>query len=202
MRSDMLAMKNKREVERSRCPEVGVAILAVALLLAGGCQGVVDTAAEAEFRERLGSISLSVYPTFVRTGEEHAYDLTSAETVAAFFNDEGLATATVGSAQVPIESGWQMNQHNMLRESLGDFQAYVRENPPTADYVLLMEYLKGSEDSVGGIHAYLLDPEARVAYVIGLNSHQDAFSSVDPHTTEDCTEVILIQLREDLLPLD
>jgi hypothetical protein len=113
---------------------------------------------------------------------------------------EGLAEVTLSEAEVPITGSWGMNQAKMLRESAEAFAAYIVEHPIETEYALLAEYLILGTGVPGGIHCYILDGQGRVAYVVLLNSHWSEFSDADPQTVEDCTDVLIGVLREELQP--
>ncbi len=185
-------------MKRWRLKAVGFALCMGALWVSAGCRGIIGEEANATFLKTLGDTSVTVYPAFVRQGQESSYEPGAAEAVGEFFADEGLATVTVSQEQVPISGGWHMNQARMLRESAEDFAKYVVEHDVATDYALLPEYLTGSTGGVGGIHCYLLDAEGTVAYAVLLNSHHRPFHEADPQTVADCTTVLIGILRDDL----
>jgi hypothetical protein len=171
--------------------------LTVALSL-GGCGGIIDEQAGQQFRQSLGSMSVTVFPTFIREGEQGRYDPESAQQIGEHLTSANLATVQVNSAEVPISSEWGMNQSKMLRESAADFSAYVQAHPIATDYALLAEYLLGGGGKVMGIHLYVVDAGGTVAYAVLQNSHHPEFQAVDPQSLADCTEVLLRALAADL----
>jgi hypothetical protein len=179
---------------------VGLVACASALLASIGCQGIINDEAEATFLQVLGRTSITVYPAFVRQGQDNTYEPGAAEEIGAFFADEGLATVTISAEEVPITGGWGMNQARMLRESAEDFTKYVVEHDIATDYALLPEYLTFREGRVGGIHCYILDAEGTVAYATLLNSHHRPFQEANPQTVADCTAVLTGILLDDLKP--
>ncbi len=184
---------------RTHASTAGFAGLCVVLgLTMGGCDGIVDEPAEAQLHESLGNTSVTVFPAFVRDGEEKRYDADAADAAGAFLTQAQLATVTISQAEVPISSQWGANQAKMFRGSAADFSAYVRQNPIQTDYALLPEYLIGGAGRPVGVHLYLVNSEGAVAYALLLNSHHREFSDVDPQTTEDCTTILINQLRADL----
>ena len=170
-------------------------ILAVTL---GGCGGIVDEGAEARFMDKLGDMSITVFPAFVRDGEQHRYAPDQAATVGDFLTQEKLATVALSTAEVPITSEWGMNQAKMLRGSAEDFSAYVRENSLETDYAMLAEYLIGGNGTPVGVHLYVVDAGGTVAYGMLTNSHHQVFTDVNPQTVGDCTQIVVNSLREDL----
>lgn len=181
-----------RETRRGIRVGAGLAALAAgAMLLMGGCGGIVKPEDEAAFRAALGSTSMTVYPTYVRIGAGGTHDAASAEALADWLKEQKLADVVVSSEQVPLRGEWRMNQARMFRTSVEAFSQYVREHPPTTQYAVMAEYLMGAEDRVGGVHLYFLKADGTPAFGFLQNSHHEAFQSVDPKSREDCTKVLL-----------
>lgn len=186
---------------RTRTATIRFGTLCGTLVLSfGGCGGVVDEQAEEQFRAALGHTSITVFPAFVRTGEQKRYDAAAARQIADFLSGAELATTTVATAEVPVTSQWGMNQARMFRESVADFQEYIRANPPQTTYALLPEYLIDGQGGVVGVHFYVLDANGTCASGALLNSHHQAFNEVDPKSADDCTRIVLNVLRAELKP--
>ena len=168
-------------------------------LAVGGCRGgIIDDKAEARLRAAIGNTTITVFPAFVRDGEQNRYEATAAKTIADFLTEADLATATVSTAEVPITSKWGMNQAKMFRGSATNFREYVGRHPLETDYALLPEYLILGRGAVGGVHVYLVDAEGTVAYASLFNSHHEEFNDVAPKTVDDCTTIVINALRADL----
>jgi hypothetical protein len=180
---------------KTRVLAVGVLGLCAVLTFAlgGGCGGVVDDAANKQLQEKLGNTSITVFPAFVRDGEQKKYDAATAQAIADLFADRKLAAVTISAAEVPINSPWGMNESKMFRLSVADFRTYLAEHPIGTDYALI-----GRGGTVVGVHAYLLDAKGVCAYAIGLNSHHKPFNDVNPQTVDDCTKIVLNVLRDEL----
>ncbi len=185
----------KRFARRTATCVVGCAMAVTAI----GCRGITDPAANEILMTKLGHTSFTVFPAFVRRGSKVRCDRKACETLAEFIREEKLGTAAVSEALVPIGGPWRMNQARMLRESAESFAAFLEKSPIDTDYALLPEYLGGPHE-IGGIHAYLLDAEGRVAYAVLLNSHWPAFSDAAPKNAADCTDVLMTVFRGDLRP--
>ncbi len=178
--------------------EVGALGVAMGLLCLTGC-GPVDSAAKEVFLSRVGNTSITVFPAFVRKGQERSYNAKAAVTIGEFLTGKSLAEVELSDVEVPITGSWRHDQAKMLRESAEDFAAYLKEHPVKTEYALLPEYLL-LRSSVGGIHCYVVDAENRVAFVVLLNSHWDTFRKMNPKTVDDCTAVLIETLREELGP--
>jgi hypothetical protein len=177
-----------------------LALCGTLAFVVGGCGGIVDADANAELLQALGDTSITVFPAFVRDGEEQKYDTEAASAIADFVTQENLATVTVSDVEVAITSKWGMNQAKMFRGSAADFSTYVQGNSTGTDYALLPEYLIGGRGTPVGVHLYLVDAEGTVAYAFLTNSHHEVFTDVDPKTLDDCTTMVLNKLRADLTP--
>lgn len=177
---------------------MGLTVMLIPVLVPGGCLGVVDPAAEKTLLACLGETSVTVYPAFVRDGQEHRYDAVSAARIAGLLTDRGLADVTLSEAEIPITGGWHMDQSRMFRESTEALGGFVREHPIETDYALLAEHIIGGRGVPVGIHCYVVDAEGTPALGVLLNSHWTEFSSANPQTVDDCTDVLLGVLEDRL----
>jgi hypothetical protein len=174
----------------------------LATVMAVGCAGPVDPAAKDAFFSSLGDTTMTVFPAFVRDGHEGLYDEAAAVRIGELFTDEGLAEATISQERVPITGPWHCNQARMLSESAAEFAGYLQDHPVDTEYAFLPEYLLLRDSAVGGIHCYIVDAENRLAYVVLQNSHWPIFTEVDPQTLDDCTEILIRVLRQELSPAE
>jgi len=177
---------------------LGAALLLGAGLSLGGCGGIVDDKAEAQFKAQAGELTMTLYPALVRRGEQVSYDAGAAREIAKFLNDAGLATAEVNTAEVPIATEWGMNESRMFRDSVHHFQDWLAEHPVTTEYAALPEYLLSPTGKVMGVHFYVLAADGTPSYGIAQNSHHDAFQRVNPKDVADCTRIVEDVLASDL----
>jgi hypothetical protein len=179
-----------------------VTICTTVAFVMGGCASInIDPEAQEAFFQSLGDTSFTVFPAFVR-GEDTSYDESAAEQTGEFLTASELGEVTISAEEVPITGSWGSNQAKMLSESAEDFAAYVTAHPIDTDYALMPEYLIGGRGVPVGIHCYIVDAEGGIAHVVLLNSHWTIFTEMDPQTTDDCTEVLIEVLREDLILQD
>jgi hypothetical protein len=170
-------------------------VLAAPAVLGSGCTAsVIDSLAEEAFLAGLGNTTLTVFPAFVRAGEEAQYDADAAPEIGVCFTDHGLATVTVADAEIPITGSWGMNEAKMFNESATEFAAYVQVHPIDTEYALLAEYLQGGAGAFLGIHCYVVDAQGRVAWGALWNSHFEAFVEAAPETSADCTGMLTQEL--------
>lgn len=179
-------------------PYLWTAALALGLLTAanlGGCGSPVDKEANDLLVQRLGETTVTVFPAFFRDGAP-PYEHASAQTIAAALAAEGIADATVATAEIPLTSKWGHDQSRMFRDSAADFATYVKAHPPDTAYALLPEYLMGGKGDIVGVHVYIVDAEGRLAYGRLFNSHHAEFNAIKPRTAADATTLVLNDLRE------
>lgn len=182
---------------RTRLCTLAAAGAAVAIGLAG-CRHT-PSEAEKKFIARIGDLSITVYPAFVRVGKSASYDPQAAVDIADFLKADKLAGARVSEEQPPITGPWHMNQLRMYRESQAEFAAWVKAHPPETEYAMMAEYLKGKPDGdAGGVHGYLIDRDGVEVHIVLLNSHHEVFSKAAPKSTAECTEVLIAALRQDM----
>ena len=167
------------------------------LVTASGCQFPVDREAKEAFWGGLGETSIMVFPAFVRTGKEDSYNQAAAEKIGAFFTDKVLAAVSLSDAHVPITGSWHSSQPTMLEESAEAFADYVKEHPVATEFALLPEYML-VESRPRRLHCYVVDSNGRLAYVVLRNSKWPIFAEVNPRSVEDCTEVLIRVLEEEL----
>jgi len=103
----------------------------------------------------------------------------------------------VSDAHVPIPGPWHSNQARMLAESAESFASYVKAHPISTEFALMPEYLM-FRSHAGGVHCYVADAQGRLAFVILQNSHWTEFAEVDPKTPDDCTQVLILALEDEL----
>ena len=103
------------------------------LLTLGGCGSIVDPAAEKQFKQDLGSTSITVFPAALRR-DQITYDAAAARQLADFLKAQKLADATTSEAEVPLTGSWHANQATMWKESAQALAAaaYSRQNAVTA----------------------------------------------------------------------
>ena len=176
-----------------------LALCGASAMLMGGCGGIIDDQAAEQMIENIGDISVTIFPAYVRDGEEHRYDAAAAEAIGLFLTEAEIAKVTLSEDEIPITSEWGMNQAKMFRESAVDLGKYVSEHPIETDYGLLPEYLIGGQGKVVGVHVYMVDQTGAVPYALLLNSHHNAFNEVAPQGVEDCTRIVINVMREDLV---
>jgi len=167
-----------------------------ALLVGGACGSPIDDEVRDAFRARLGSISFTVYPAFLRSPAGNGWDDASAARLAAALVEDGRGQAAASDTHVPITGEVHMNQSRMWRESGAEFGDWVAAHPPETDYAILPEYIGvPAEKEAFGVHAYVVDRSGKLVDGVLLNSHHEGFAAAHPKTAADCTELLVTVMR-------
>jgi hypothetical protein len=185
----------------SPCARTLLSACAAALAVLPACQGPIDEEVRQAFLGRLGSVSFTVYPAHLDSGDGEGWDRPSAERLAAAIEALGCGTATVADVQVPVRAEPGMNQARMFRESAEGFAAWVAAHPPATDYAVWPEFLgfSGTRE-VGGLHLYVCSRDGTLVDGQLLNSHHEPFRAAHPVTAAQCAEVLVEVLRADWKP--
>jgi len=177
---------------RARGATKWMVMVSVFVPLLGCDTQITDPDAARLFRQSVGSLTITVFPAFVRKGAMHFSEPKAADSVAAAFRSLHLGEAAVSTDTVTLHGTWHMNQARMMRESAAEFAANVAAHPPSTGYALLPEYLLSGDPAreAIGIHCYVVDSAGKIVFIVLLNSHWDEFKAVNPHTVDACTEVL------------
>ena len=141
----------------------------------------------ADFADRIGSVTVRIYPTVIRTPVTTSFSKESQQQIVDYLNRKGIAKAVAAAS--PIDPGeltgrgqfdWFQNDMTVIGEAVG--QQAIGES-----YAMVMEVLfppqRGSMQSVFGIHCIVLDASGSNAFSFLLNSHHQVF--VDAAMTSD-----------------
>lgn len=164
-----------------------------------GCGGFVNQKDYMRFDQRLGKMSVTVFPAFVREWETSSYHQRAAGDIARALSDAAIAEVTVSDREVPITGSWHMSQTDMLRESAADLAAYIQENPIETEYAFMAEYLIG-RGGIGGIQFYVVDDKGTATWARVWNSHHRAFVQANLKTPDDCAAFLSRELPKELAP--
>ena len=152
-----------------------------------------DGGAEASFRERLGEMSMTVFPPVVQTFAGTAYHRESRPKIAGFFTTQGLATVTESDEEVDLSKTTPRTQHERFTQNMAAFSEYLKASPVTTDYALLLEFLvtptRSGGEAVGGVQCYLLDAKGNNAFSFLMNSHHRLFNEAELKTQSASDEV-------------
>jgi len=115
--------------------------------------------------------------------------------LVTMINEEGVFAAVLGTKMPTFTIPGSHNEQRVLWDTARAFQAFVKKNPPKADYTLFAHYGVGKTASgttrVGHVHTIVCDREGQWVVVDFQNSHHDDFQAVDPESVEDCHRLLI-----------
>lgn len=175
----------------SRFPVLISVFVFLAVLTVTGCRHKADEAMvdpayrpysenAAAFLEALKTDTIAIYPSIVRTTEETTYSAESQKLIVSLLNDEQITTAitkasAIDPGELKVGSQWDMFLHDMHA-----IAAELKGRESDTQYSLIMEILlPPGNQSVFGIHCYLLDRQGDNAFSFLLNSHHQLFSEAN-----------------------
>ena len=128
------------------------------------------------FIESFDNAAIAVYPSIIRKVDRTAYSYTSRERIIASLNEGGTTTAIVANSRIDMgvlhgESQWEWFQNGIQAVS-----REVQRKARDVDYSLVMEFLfPPGNQSVFGVHIYILDRNGENAFSFLMNSHHRSF---------------------------
>jgi hypothetical protein len=150
----------------------------------------------AAFLEALDTATIAVYPTIIRRESRTAASFASQKQILSLLNEGGLLTVRSARNRVDLgalrgSSQWEIFESDMQR--IGERLKNWRSNAP---YHLFMEFLLPVNDqSIFGVHLFILDADGRNAFSFLLNSHHQSF--VDAAlVADDSSETARAKLME------
>lgn len=186
-------------------PRLPAPALGLAVLLAA-CSSPVDEQLRADFHAALGHTSITVYPACVLSNAEagSGHDAPSAARLAAWLDEQGLATASVSTEEVALPLPGNGFQYEVFKAGAAAFGEHVRTHGLAGAYALLPEYLitrvPGGGTRAGGVHAFVVDAQGRFVDALLLNSHHELFQQAAASTPAECTELVIAALAQDWKP--
>lgn len=134
----------------------------------------------AVFIDTLGDVSIAVYPTIIRRAGRTAHSFASQEQIVAFINRTGVAEAVARPLRIDLgrlagRSQWDLFQNDM--EQIAEKLTGRRDD--AAYHVFLSFILPVDEQTIFGIHCYVLDKQGQNAFSFLLNSHHRLFIDAD-----------------------
>ena len=130
----------------------------------------------AAFLKAVGTATIAIYPTIVRTLEETSYSPDSQQQIISLLDQEQITTAVkkagaIDPGELKVGSQWEMFLHDM--HAIAD---ELKGRKSDMQYSLVMEILlPPGNQSVFGIHCYVLDRQGENAFSFLLNSHHSLF---------------------------
>jgi hypothetical protein len=135
-----------------------------------------DRERQAAFIEQQGTVSVVVLPTILRRAARTGHSMASQEQITRHFNKSGIANASSKPWRIDLGSLRRPSQWEIFQASLRTISAEIEQKPVDADFVAVLELLFPADDSVFGIHVFVLDPDGGNVFSFLLNSHHQLFA--------------------------
>jgi len=132
---------------------------------------------------------------------DRTVDITNADDLAKRINETKLfKTATRAKAPVLLEAtATDGDQLKYLWAIAREFQAYVKKNPPNADYVLYADYIFNRQHwEQGGVQFVVCDRQGEWVIAELTNSDQEDYRRVKPISAEGCDQLLVERLADRL----
>ena len=128
------------------------------------------------FLETLKTGKVAVYPSIIRTVDETGYSVASQQQIVALLNQKQVTTAlpatdNIDPGELKVSSQWDMFLNDMHA-----IAGELKNRKLPVQYNLVMEFLlPPGNQSIFGIHCYVLDQQGENAFSFLLNSHHKLF---------------------------
>ena len=132
---------------------------------------------------------------------DRAVNITNADDLAKRLGETKLFQAAVPAKQpvlleAKLAGGDQMRY---LWTIAREFQAYVKKNPPPADYVLYADYIFDRQHwQQGGVQFVVCDRQGEWVIAELTNSDQEDYQRVKPISAEGCDKLLVERLADRL----
>ena len=142
-------------------------------------------------RESKKTSTLMIFPALV--GD--APDSTTSPELVKMITDAKLCKAVPASQALILKVSRNPNELKMLWDLAREFRAYVRNNPPAADYALYADYgLDARTRQVGFVHFIVCDRKGDWVIVALENSAHPDFQAIHPTSSTDCSALVVRRL--------
>ena len=128
------------------------------------------------FIESSDSATIAVYPSIIRKVDRTAYSYTSRERIIASLNAGGTATALVANSRINMGVLQGKSQWEWFQNGIQAVSREVQKKARDVDYSMAMEFLfPPGNQSIFGVHVYVLDRNGENAFSFLMNSHHRSF---------------------------
>ena len=149
-------------------------------------------------KKTLKTSTVAVFPVRVNGKSDSQLAVRLAEMLAK----EDIGRAEASSLDPKLQIQGNTNQTRIVWDIARAFQAFLRKNPPAADYALMADYGIGrtmdGQTAAAGIQFVLCDRNGDWVVVDLQNSHHPVFQQINPKSPDDCNRVVAEALKERL----
>jgi hypothetical protein len=149
-----------------------------------------DSFVRALSHTRVAVVPVAVLGRHVRT------DTGAAAAVASALRSRGLRGVAGDTTPITLPFEPQPNEAAIFWSRFKALGAWVSERPrPDADYVMLVDVLGAPErGSIGAVHVMVVTAAGELAYHRMWNSHHAMFKTVQPHSMDDVSRLVVLDL--------
>ena len=146
-------------------------------------------------KRALPGATLLVYPARIVGKEASVFGATN---VVRLLNQAGLGKAVPAKQTVPLKTSLaDPNELKALWDLAREFRAFVRTNPPSADYALYADYAFNPQNAEQGfVHFVVCDRKGEWVMVDMQNSHHPDYRSIGIISRDRCDQLLVKRLAE------
>jgi len=148
------------------------------------------------FLKELKTAKIAVYPSIVRTLEGTSYSKKSQQQIVSFFNDRKVTHAIANKDNIKLGQLNTSPQWNIFVDDMHAIADTQKRNKLDANYSLVMAFVFPPDNqSIWGIHCYILDQQGNNAFSFLLNSHHKLFvdAKLNANDTSESSRAKLIE---------
>jgi len=162
-------------------------IVCLAILILSGCTPQVDShqispayRPDSEnalsFIQQLNTVNLAVYPSIIRTLDGTSFSTQSQQQIIELLNEAQVTKVVAKSNLIDPGEMKGKSQWEMFVNDKQSIVEHLKQLRPDIQYNLIMEFLLApGNESIFGIHCYIIDQEGENAFSFLLNSHHQLF---------------------------
>lgn len=162
-------------------------IVCLAILMLSGCTPHLDSHQISpayrphsenalSFLQQLNTVKLAVYPSIIRTREGTSFSTQSQQQIIELLNAAQVTTVVAKSNRIDPGELKGKSQWEMFVNDKQSIVEHLKRLRPDTQYSLIMDFLlPPGNESIFGIHCYIIDQEGENAFSFLLNSHHQLF---------------------------
>ena len=148
------------------------------------------------FRKALETATIAVYPSIVRTLEETSYSVKSQQQIVSLLNDKQITTAVARA--IPVDPGVLVSgpQWAIFQNDMHKIADELKRQKSDTNYSLVMAIVfPPGNQSIFGIHCYIINHKGENAFSFLLNSHHPLFveANLTARNSSETSRAMLIE---------
>jgi hypothetical protein len=147
------------------------------------------------FLEALETDAIAVYPSIIRTVDGTYHSAESQQKIVSLLKEKKIAAAVAQTSAIDPGALKGQSQWDIFQNDMRTIAEQLKSRNSDAAYNLIMEFLfPPGNQSVFGIHCYVLDQQGENAFSFLLNSHHKLFvdANLSAEDSSEASRAILI----------